>query len=170
MTTGAAPAGAWTVKPAERFETPAAVWRGETYRHDRIRVGYGSSDLRIHAVSQLLVGLLERHDRGRFEVHAFALPPLVEDDLRARVRAACDTFTDVSALDDAGIAAALRAAEIDIAVDLNGFTTHCRPGVFVRRCAPVQINYLGYPAARGGFAEGMIVAHQAPLPEDLAGG
>lgn len=145
-------------------ETPAAVWRGETYRHDRIRVGYVSSDLRVHAVSQLLVGLLEGHDRSRFEIHAYALPPSLEDDMRARVRAACDAFTDVSALDDAGIAAALRSAEIDIAVDLNGFTTFCRPGVFVRRCAPIQINYLGYPGAMGAVAADYILADHTVIP------
>ncbi|MCA6239139.1 MAG: tetratricopeptide repeat protein, partial [Phenylobacterium sp.] len=95
---------------------PPAAWKGETYRHDRIRVGYVSSDLRVHAVAQLLVGLLERHDRSRFEIHAYALPPQTEDDMRARVQAACEAFHDVSDLDDAGIAAALRADEIDIAI------------------------------------------------------
>jgi predicted O-linked N-acetylglucosamine transferase (SPINDLY family) len=150
-----------------RFPEPLpAVWTGETYRHDRLRVGYVSSDLRIHAVAQLLVGLLERHDRSRFEIHAFALPPLVEDDMRVRVRAACDAFTDVSRLDDAGVAAALRASEIDIAVDLNGFTTHCRPGVFARRCAPVQINYLGYPGAMGAVAADYILADHTVIPAE----
>jgi predicted O-linked N-acetylglucosamine transferase (SPINDLY family) len=150
-----------------RFPEPLpAVWTGETYRHDRLRVGYVSSDLRIHAVSQLLVGMLERHDRSRFEIHAFALPPLVEDDMRVRVRAACDAFTDVSRLDDAGVAAALRASEIDIAVDLNGFTTHCRPGVFARRCAPVQINYLGYPGAMGAVAADYILADHTVIPAE----
>lgn len=145
-------------------QVPAPLWMGQTYRHDRIRVAYVSSDFRIHAVSQLLVGLLERHDRDRFEIHGLALPPRVEDDMRDRVRAACDVFTDVSGLDDAAIAAAIREAEIDIAVDLNGFTTFCRPGIFVRRCAPVQINYLGYPGAMGSLAADYILADRTVIP------
>ncbi len=148
---------------------PAPVWSGETWRHDRIRIGYVSSDFRVHAVSQLLVGVLERHDRTRFEVHAFALPPLAEDDMRARVREACDTFTDVSRLDDEAIARRLRQAEIDVAVDLNGFTTFCRPGVFVRRCAPVQINYLGYPGAMGSLAADYILADPVVIPDANTG-
>jgi predicted O-linked N-acetylglucosamine transferase (SPINDLY family) len=144
---------------------PPAVWTGQTYRHDRIRVGYVSSDLRVHAVAQLLVGLLERHDRSRFEIHAYALPPSVEDDMRARVRAACDVFNDVASLDDAAIAKAIRAAEIDIAIDLNGYTTHCRPGIFARRCAPVQINYLGYPGAMGSLTADYILADSTVIPE-----
>ncbi|MFN7418777.1 MAG: tetratricopeptide repeat protein [Alphaproteobacteria bacterium] len=148
---------------------PPAVWTGQTYHHDRIRVGYVSSDLRVHAVAQLLVGLLERHDRSRFEIHAYALPPQTEDDMRARVQAACEAFHDVSDLDDAGIAAALRADEIDIAIDLNGFTTHCRPGVFVRRCAPVQINYLGYPGAMGAVAADYILADHTVIPKEESG-
>ena len=146
-------------------ERPRPVWSGETYRHDRIRVAYVSSDLRVHAVAQLLVGLLERHDRDRFEIHAYALPPFVEDDMRARVRAACDVFNDVASLDDAAIAAAIRAAEIDIAIDLNGYTTHCRPGIFARRCAPVQINYLGYPGAMGSLTADYILADSTVIPE-----
>ena len=145
-------------------DLPSPTWTGDTWVNDRIRVAYVSSDLRVHAVAQLLVGLLEAHDRTRFEIHAYALAPRVEDDMRRRVRAACDHFTDVADWTDAAIAAHMRRSRIDIAVDLNGFTTFCRPGVFVRRCAPVQINYLGYPGAMGNLAADYILADPVVIP------
>ena len=145
-------------------QDPAPAWTGETRLNDRIRVAYVSSDLRVHAVAQLLVGLLERHDRSRFEIHAYALPPRTEDGMRRRVRAACDRFTDVSDWSDEAIATHIRDAGIDVAVDLNGFTTFCRPGIFVRRCAPVQINYLGYPGAMGQRAADYILADHTVIP------
>ena len=147
-------------------QIPPPAWKGETQLNDRIRVAYVSSDLRIHAVAQLLVGLLEAHDRTQFEIHAYALAPRVEDEMRGRVRAACDHFTDVADWTDEAIVAHMRRARIDVAVDLNGFTTFCRPGVFVRRCAPVQINYLGYPGAMGGLAADYILADPVVIPVD----
>ena len=146
-------------------ELPAPAWRGETQVHDRIRIAYVSSDFRTHAVSQLLAGLLEAHDRSRFEIHGYALPPQADDDMRRRVAAACDRFTDVSAWSDEAIVAHMRQAGVDIAVDLNGFTTFCRPGIFVRRCAPLQINYLGYPGAMGTLAADYILADSVVIPE-----
>jgi len=146
-------------------ELPAPAWRGETQVHDRIRVAYVSSDFRTHAVSQLLAGLLEAHDRSRFEIHGYALPPQMADDMRRRVAAACDRFTDVSAWSDEAIVAHMREAGVDIAVDLNGFTTFCRPGIFVRRCAPLQINYLGYPGAMGTLAADYILADSVVIPD-----
>lgn len=146
-------------------ELPAPAWRGETQVHDRIRVAYVSSDFRTHAASQLLAGLLEAHDRSRFEIHGYALPPQVDDDMRRRVAAACDRFTDVSAWSDEAIVAHMREAGVDIAVDLNGFTTFCRPGIFVRRCAPLQINYLGYPGAMGTLTADYILADSVVIPD-----
>ena len=145
-------------------ELPAPALRGETQVHDRIRVAYVSSDFRTHAVSQLLAGLLEAHDRSRFEIHGYALPPQTDDEMRRRVAAACDRFTDVSAWNDEAIVAHMREAGVDIAVDLNGFTTFCRPGIFARRCAPLQINYLGYPGAMGTLAADYILADPVVIP------
>jgi len=101
-----------------------------------------------------MAGLFEQHDRTRFEWHAYSLPPTTTDPVRSRISAAFDHFHDVSGWSDLKIAQHIRDAEIDIAVDLNGFTTHCHPEIFARRCAPIQINYLGFPATMGsGFTD-----------------
>jgi predicted O-linked N-acetylglucosamine transferase (SPINDLY family) len=55
---------------------------------------------------------------------------------------------------------------IDIAVDLKGFTTDSRTGLFAERCAPVQINYLGYPGTMGAPFIDYIVADPVLIPPE----
>ena len=123
---------------------PEPVWRGEVYKHKRIRIAYVSADFSDHAVAQLMAGVFEHHDRDRFEVSAISLGPDRNDPIRNRLRGAFEHFIDASSKSDADIAALLRESETDIAVDLMGYTEGARTGIFARRPAPVQVNYLGF--------------------------
>lgn len=116
---------------------------------DRIRVAYVSGDLRAHPVAALIAGLIERHDRDRFEIVGVSLGPDDLSPLRRRVAAAFDTFLDLRESPTDAIVAALREMETDIAVDLMGYTANCRPAVFLQRVAPVQVSYLGFPGTTG---------------------
>ena len=113
-------------------------------RGGRIRIGYFSADFRSHATSFLTAGLFEAHARGGFEVSAFSLGPDAQDEMRQRIEAACDRFLDVRRESDCDIARLARSLQIDIAVDLGGFTRGARPGIFALRAAPLQVSYLGY--------------------------
>lgn len=140
------------------------LWSGETYGHDRIRVAYVSADFRNHAVAHLIAGLFERHDPARFEITGYALGPQSNDAKRQRIRAAFPTFHDVTRVSDLEVARMIRAAETDIVIDLNGFTTHCRPGIFAHRPAPIQINYLGHPGTMGADFIDYILADRHVIP------
>ena len=50
---------------------------------------------------------------------------------------------------DQDIAQLIRRLEVDIAIDLMGFTEGSRTDIFAQRAAPIQINYLGYPGTMG---------------------
>jgi predicted O-linked N-acetylglucosamine transferase (SPINDLY family) len=134
-------------------EAPPPTWRGYigAARPERLRIGYFSSDFHHHATSMLIAGMLEQHDRERFEMVAFCFGSYSrgDDPLRQRVRAAFDRFEQVEPLDDASIVRLARASGIHIAVDLKGHTAHSRMGLFARRMAPVQMHYLGYPGTLG---------------------
>ncbi len=136
----------------------------QTPRRDRIRIGYFSSDFGNHPVSHLLAGMLERHDRSRFEVFAFSLSPS-NDAWEARIRNAVDRFVDVSNLPDQAIALQARALGIDIAVNLNGHTRSGRTGVFAARAAPVQASYLGYLGTMGAGYIDYLLADDVIVPE-----
>jgi predicted O-linked N-acetylglucosamine transferase (SPINDLY family) len=133
---------------------------------EKLRLGYFSADFRNHAVMQLLVGVLECHDRDAFEIHAFSYGPEAEDAMRARIRATMDHFHEAARLPDSAITDMARRAGIDIAVDLNGFTQDARLGPFTRRLAPVQVSYLGYPGTVGADFLDYIIADATVLPLD----
>ena len=137
---------------------------GLRYGHDRIRIAYLSADFRQHPVSQLAVHLFETHDRARFEVTAISFGADTRDPMRLRLEQAFDHFLDVRARPDIDVATLMRDREIDIAVDLMGYTNNARPAVFAHRAAPVQVGYLGYPGTMGGKWIDYIVADPHVIP------
>jgi predicted O-linked N-acetylglucosamine transferase (SPINDLY family) len=141
------------------------VWQGEHYAHDRIRVGYFSSDYRNHPMAQLTAGLFENHDRARFEIIGFAFGGPTDAPIRKRLESAFERFIDVGTYTDREVADLVRTLEIDIAVDLNGFTADARTGIFALRPAPIQVNYMGYPGSMGTRYIDYILADAMIIPE-----
>ncbi len=142
------------------------LWRGERYVHDRIRVAYLSTDFRDHAVAYLTAGLFGRHDRSRFETIGVSLGRNEPSEMRDRLKRSFDRFFDVSAMADGEIARLVRELEIDIAVDLNGFTEGAQPNVFALRPAPVQVAYLGFAGTLGQDYWDYVVADRFVIPDD----
>jgi predicted O-linked N-acetylglucosamine transferase (SPINDLY family) len=144
---------------------PKMPWHGRRFAHDRIRIGYVSSDFRDHAIGHLVAGMIEGHDRMRFMVHAFSTSPS-EDGYRKRIAKACEAFHDVHALASEALVEKIRDAEIDILIDVNGLTGGRRTDVFAARPAPVQMNYLGYPGTMGAEYIDYIVADRHLILEN----
>ena len=157
-------ARAWVADRCQPSPTP--FWRGEIYRHDRIRIAYLSSDFYAHATAFLMAGVFEEHDRGRFDISLVSFGPDDKSDMRARLKEGCNNFMDVADKTDEHIATLLRQMEIDIAVDLKGFTDGCRPGIFARRPAPLQVNYLAYPGTMGADYMDYILADETLIPPE----
>ena len=148
---------------------PAPVYKGDKYRHDRIRVAYVSADFGEHPTSYLLAGLIEQHDRARFKIVGISLGAGTPSAMRTRITGAFDEFVDAGRKDDREVAGLLRHLEIDIAVDLMGFTHESRPGIFALRPAPVHVNYLGFPATMGAAYIDYIIADRFVVPPGHAG-
>lgn len=133
---------------------------------EKIKIGYFSGDFHNHATMWLMIGMLERHDRERFEIHAFSDGPEIQDAMRARVVATVDGFHDLRTFGDAAAARLARGLGIDIAVDLKGYTHHGRLGIFAQRAAPVQVSYLGYPGTVGMDCIDYLIADRIVVPEE----
>jgi protein O-GlcNAc transferase len=140
-----------------------AVFRNRPDRR-RIRLGYFSADFHDHATMHLMAGLFEQHDKSKFELIAFSFGPHRSDEMRMRAMGAFDRFIDVRDQTDAGVALLSRTLEIDIAIDLKGYTQDNRAGVFASRAAPIQVNYLGYPGTMGVDYMDYIVADDVLIP------
>jgi len=133
---------------------------------DKIRLGYFSPDFRDHATAHLMSGVFERHDKSRFEVSAFSFGPSSADEMRKRLTAAFDRFLDVGDRTNQQIAELARDLEIDIAIDLNGFTEFHRFGIFANRAAPIQVEYLGFPGTTGAPFIDYLIADPVIVPDD----
>ena len=144
------------------------IWRGERYDHDRVRVGYLSADFHEHATSLLMAGVFEHHDRSRFEVTGISIGPDDGSGMRRRVETAFGRFVDARSLGNGQIAELVRTLEIDILVDLKGFTHDARTSVFAMRPAPIQANYLGFPGTMGASFIDYIIADPTVIPRHEA--
>lgn len=134
---------------------------------ERLRIGYLGGDFRDHPTAWLMAGVLEAHDRARFEVHAYSTSPDDGSAMRTRIARAFDSFVEVDALDDATIAARISDDQIDILIDLSGHTDWARGGVLQRRPAPVSAHYLGYPGPLGTRSVDYFIADAQVLPPSL---
>lgn len=132
----------------------------------KIRIAYFSADFRNHAIAYLIAEMLEKHDKNAFEIYAFKLNPGSPDETSMRIFAAVAQVIDVSDKSDRNAAQLSRALHIDIAVDLGGHTVDSRTGIFAHRCAPIQVNYLGFPGTLGAPYYDYIVADATVIPED----
>jgi predicted O-linked N-acetylglucosamine transferase (SPINDLY family) len=134
--------------------------------HERIRIAYLSSDYRTHPAAFLLAPLFESHDRSKFETIGVSYGPDDGSDIRTRVQRGFDRFADVRSMGDAEVASLLLEMEVDIAIDLNGYTKYSRPRILARRPAPVQVSYLGYTGTMGAGFIDYILADRFVVPPE----
>ena len=118
----------------------------------KLRIGYLSADFRLHPLAFLVTELIELHDRRQFEIYAYSYAPDDKTSERKRLEQAFDHFVDIRALPHTEAAKRINADQIDILVDLTGYTQTSRTGIAVLRPAPIQVNWLGFPGTMGGFA------------------
>ena len=136
-------------------------------RTGRIKVGYLSGDLHMHAVGLLTAELFELHDRNRFEVFAFDWSPDSALQQRKRLLAAWDHHVRLAGVDDATAARLIAEAGIDVLVDLQGLTNGARPAILGYRAAPVQVSYLGLPGTSALPGVDWMLADRFVVPPSL---
>jgi predicted O-linked N-acetylglucosamine transferase (SPINDLY family) len=143
-------------RPARREMAPS--------RHERIHVGYVSADFHQHATAILTAGLFECHDRSRFVITAISIGPNNASEMRRRLERSFDRFIDAALLGDAELLSLIEEAEIDILVDLKGFTEDERTRIFASRVAPIQVSYLGFPATMGADFIDYLICDRVIIP------
>ncbi|HYF89084.1 tetratricopeptide repeat protein [Azospirillum sp.] len=149
-----------TLPPAERLPERQPRDGG------RIRIGYLSADFHDHATAYLMAELFERHDRARFEIRGYSYGPDSQGPMRRRLVAAFDHFADVRALSNLEAARLIHRDEVDILVDLKGYTKDARSEILAYRPAPVQVNFLGFPGTMGAEFVDYLIADPFIAPMD----
>ena len=147
-------------------QNPLPSSRMSPNKPEKLRIGYFSADFREHPVAYVIAKVIETHNRDDFEVFGYSLHGNRQDELRQRLENSFDHFTDVQELSDQDVALQVRQDNIDIAIDLMGYTKHARTGIFAYRAAPIQINYLGFPGTMGTDFMDYIVADRHIIPPE----
>ena len=168
----------WSDSPEQNLRR-AEAYASEKYRQSsdypavapsssakRLKIGYFSADFHSFPGMYLMAGLLESHDRERFEVYAFSYGPEKNDAMRQRIVGAVDHFIDIREMSTSEVVQLTRDEGIDIAIHRNGYTTNARTELFQKRLAPVQISYLGYPSTLGADFIDYIVADPVVIPDE----
>lgn len=150
--------------PAPR---PAPLFRQGSPRTGRIRIGYLSGDLHLHAVGLLTAEVFGLHDRSRFEVHAFCWSHDDGSEIRARIVAGVERLHRIADLSDDAAARLVASEGIDVLIDLQGLTSGARPAILVQRPAPVQVSWLGFPGTCALPGVDWIVADPFVMPASL---
>ena len=136
-------------------------------RSGKVKIGYLSGDLHMHAVGLLTAELFELHDRSRFEIWAFDWTPDSGMPQRQRLMKAWDHHVRLGGVDDTTAARLIAQAGIDVLVDLQGLTNGARPAILGHRAAPVQVSYLGLPGTSALPGVDWMLADRYVMPPEL---
>ena len=139
----------------------------KTSKNKRLRIGYFSADFQNHATMYLTSKIFEKYNKQKFEVYVYSYGKSSGfDDVREKLKKSVDFFKDVISLSEKDIAMLARDDQIDIAIDLKGYTRGSRSGIFAYRAAPIQINFLGYPGTMGASFIDYIIADPVVIPDN----
>ncbi|ABM78772.1 Hypothetical protein P9303_20301 [Prochlorococcus marinus str. MIT 9303] len=131
----------------------------------KIHIGYFSSDFYDHATLHLISKLFELHDKAVFKIYAYSIGSNPSDHYTYHLVSNVEVFRDIHLVDDQSAVSIVRKDNLDIAIDLNGYTKGNRFSIFANRIAPIQINYLGYPGSTGAECIDYLIADKVVIPE-----
>ncbi|XP_021749155.1 probable UDP-N-acetylglucosamine--peptide N-acetylglucosaminyltransferase SEC isoform X1 [Chenopodium quinoa] len=134
----------------------------------RLRVGYVSSDFGNHPLSHLMGSVFGMHNRENVEVFCYALSPSDGSEWRLRTQSEAEHFVDISSLSSDAIAKLINADNIQILVNLNGYTKGARNEIFAMQPAPVQVSYMGFPGTMGASYIQYLVTDEFVSPSHLS--
>jgi len=150
----------------DKFPALGNLSKYSKYKHQKIRIGYLSGEFRKHATAMLMTRVWELHDKSKFEIFAFDNGWSDGSEYRQRIDKAFTNIFDISKISDLEVVRLIQENEIDILVNLNGFFGEFRQRVFSYRPAPIQVNYLGFPATIGSKYIDYIIADNVVIPEE----
>ena len=142
----------------------AATRTAPAERPKRLKIGYFSSDFYSHATMHLMGGLFEAHNRDKFEIYAYSFGPMKADTAREQVQEHVDHFIEAAEMSDVALVQRALDDELDIAIDLKGFTGGNRCAIFANQLAPIQISYLGFPGTMGSSTIDYMIADWQVCP------
>ena len=116
---------------------------------DKVRIGYLSSDFKLHPLYFLIRDVIKYHSRDGFDIYAYDASPIENTEERNTIISLFDHHRDISSIDDEKAASLIDQDQIDILIDLTGYTNNSRAFIAPRLKKTITINWLGYPGTMG---------------------
>ena len=133
----------------------------------KIKIGYVCAAFIRHPTGHLMEGMFDRHDLSRFEVYGYATTANDGSSYRDRFQQSIAHFREVDNLSNLAIAEQIYSDGIEILVDLDGYTSNHRQGVFALKPAPIQVTWLGFPGTTGASYMDYLIADPVVVPPEF---
>ena len=137
----------------------------KSQNNKKIKIGYISANFNDHPVSKIMETIFINHDKKKFEIHAYSLNNL-EDKITKKIKINFNSFSCISSLSIKEAVTKIRSENLDIAVDLMGYTNKNMIKIFNERIAPIQINYLGFPGTTGISNMDFLIGDEFVIPKN----
>ena len=135
-------------------------------KNKKLRIAYLSADFKEHPVGYQIKKIIRLHDREKIEVFGYSFANNSPSEMYELFSKNFDKFTDLSTLNLNQALNIIRKDEIDIAIDLHGYTNNAWTEIFASRVAPIQINHVGYPGTMGSSFHDYIIADSFVIPKE----
>jgi predicted O-linked N-acetylglucosamine transferase (SPINDLY family) len=132
----------------------------------KINIGYFSSDFYDHATLRLMMDVFKYHDKSKFNIFGFSCGPKKNDVCTQKLITYLDNHFYVGDMDLDQILTLCKKININIAIDLKGYSKDNQIDIFEKRVAPIQISYLGYPGTTGIKNMDYILADKIIIPKE----
>ncbi|KAJ0703041.1 putative protein O-GlcNAc transferase [Helianthus annuus] len=150
------------------FNHPLPLRIKTTGGNSRLKIGYVSSDFGNHPLSHLMGSVFGMHNRENVEVFCYALSPNDGSEWRLRIQSEAEHFKDVSSMTSDMIAKLINEDQIQILINLNGYTKGARNEIFALQPAPIQVSYMGFPGTTGASYIQYLVTDEFVSPTRFA--
>ncbi len=153
----------WLEKPKNNYLSVISSEYKRKVGKAKIRIGYFSGDFKKHAVFHLIQDLFINHNKSDFEIYAYSTVKS-EGPERDKIANNSDKFFDIDNFSDEEIIRLIKSHELDVAIDLSGYTVHNKSHLFEHNIAEIKINYLGFPGTMGTDKYDYILADKNIIP------
>lgn len=114
-------------------------------KNNKIKAGYFSSDFCNHPVGRFITGVIKNHNLAEFEIYLLDTGSK-KDKINNKLATLCSELIDLSNKSSKEIDDEIRSLELDILIELGGYSNFSRLDALIDKPAPIQLSYLGYPA------------------------
>ena len=109
----------------------------------RLKIGYLSADWCNHPVGRFMISILREHNKEKHEIWGICSTPH-HDEMHDKLRKLCEHWVDIRHASELETARVIADLNLDVVIELGGYTGHSRLEALIHRAAPVQLSYLGY--------------------------